>query len=125
MTFPCLRQWYENIDCQGFEGSRCREYSKGVRPFSELHAVLRTVRTVADRFVYIGGHLRPILGFTDMSVHAGLYGVAGQYRLMSEVLHMGRSVSGSKHDLDDFGVSRMLSPQEAVVAFEEVRVEVS
>ena len=85
MTFLGLRQRSENIDGQGFEGPSCRKYSKGVRPFPELHAVLRTDRTVTDCFVYIGGHRRPVIRFADISMHAGLYGVADQYRAMGEV----------------------------------------
>ena len=87
MTFLGLRQLSENIDFRGMEGSSCPEYSKGVRPFSELHAVLCTVSTVADRFVYVVGHLWPIIRFTDMSVHADLSGVAGQFRVVKKVLH--------------------------------------
>ena len=64
-----------------------REYSNGVRSFLELHAVLRTGRTVADRLVYICGHLRPMMRFADMSMHAGLSGVAGQYLVVSEIQH--------------------------------------
>ena len=87
MHFLGLRQWSEDVDCQGFEGSSCRKYTKGVRPFPELHAVLRTGRTVTDCFVYIGGYLRQVIRLTDMSVHAGLSGVPGQYRVVSEVEH--------------------------------------
>ena len=56
-------------------------------------------------------------------MHAVLSGVAGQYRVMGEVEHP-RSERVKYYDLDIFEVSRMLSSQEAVVAFEEVRVEV-
>ena len=70
LTFLGLRQWSESIDCQGFAGSSCPEYSKEVRPLSELHAVLRTVRIVADSFVYITGHLRPVIRFADMSMRS-------------------------------------------------------
>ena len=54
---------------------------------------------------------------------ACLSGAAGQYRVVSEVEHA-RSERIGYYDLDNFGVSRMLSSQEAVVAFEEVRFEV-
>ena len=87
MTFLGLHQRSEDIYRQGFDGSSGREYSKAVRPFSELHPVLRAGRTVTDRFLYVGGHLRPVIRLTDMSVHAGLSGVAGQYRVVSEVEH--------------------------------------
>ena len=89
MTFLGRRQRSEDIYRQRFEGSSGREYSKGVRPFPGLHAVLRTGRTVTDCFLYIRGHLRPIIRLTDISVHAGLSGVAGQYRMVSEVEHAG------------------------------------
>ena len=56
-------------------------------------------------------------------MHAGLSGVAGQYRVVSEIEHP-RSERVGYYDLDNFGVSRMLSSQEAVVALEEVRVDV-
>ena len=85
MALLDLRQWSENFVCQGFEWSCSWEHLKGVRASSEPHAVLRTGRTVADRLVYIGCHLRPIIGFADMSVHAGLSGLAGQYRAVCEV----------------------------------------
>ena len=94
-----------------------------MRPFPELHAVLRTGLTFADRLIYIGGHLRPIIRFADIQMYAGLPGVAGQYRGVSEIEHP-RSERVRYYDLDNFGVSRMFSSQEAGVAFEEVRVEV-
>ena len=89
MAFLGLRQRSEYIDCQGFDGSSCRKYSKGLRSFQELHALLRTDRTVTNYFLYFRGHLRPVIRFTDISVHAGLSGVAGQYRVVSEVEHTG------------------------------------
>ena len=36
----------------------------------------------------MGGHLRLIIRFTDISVHAGLSRVAGQCREVSQVEHM-------------------------------------
>ena len=58
-----------------------------------------------------------------MSVQAGLSGVAGQYCVVSAVEHA-RSERIGYYNLDDLGVSPMLSPHETVVTFEEVRVEV-
>ena len=58
-----------------------------LRLFPELHRVLRAGRTVTDRFVYTGGHRWPVIRLTDMSMHTGLSGVAGQYRVVSEVEH--------------------------------------
>ena len=87
VTFLGLRPRSEDIDCQGFEGSSRRKYLKGMRPFPELHPVLRAGRTVTVLFVYIGGHLRPLTRLTEISVHAGLSGGAGQYRVVSEVEH--------------------------------------
>ena len=89
VTFFGLRQRSEKIDCQKFEGSGCQEYSKGVRSFLEVHAVLRTDHTVADRFVYIGCHLWPIVRSVDVSVYASRSGVAGRYRMMGEVEYKG------------------------------------
>ena len=89
MTFLGLLQRSEDIYREEFEGSSCRKYSKGVRPFPELRAILRTGRTVTDCFVYIGGHLRPIILLTAMLVHAGLSRVAGQYLVMREVEYEG------------------------------------
>ena len=123
MTLLGLRQRSENIDCQGFDWSCCWEYSKGVSSFSELHAVLRTDRIVADLFVYICGHLRPIIRFAGVSGHTSLFGVSSHCLVMGEVEHTG-SQRIRKYDLENFGVSRMLSSQEAVVAFEKVLVEV-
>ena len=87
MNFLRLRQRFEDIGCQGCEWSSCRRYSKRVRSFPELYAVLRAGRTVADRLMYIGCHLRPIIRFANMSMHAALSEVAGQFRVVSEVEH--------------------------------------
>ena len=94
-----------------------------VRPFSKLHAVLRTCRIVADRLVYIFFHLRPIKIFANILVQKSLSGVAGQYRVMHEVKYMG-SERVWRYYLYDPGLRRVLLSQKAVVTFEEVRVEV-
>lgn len=67
MAFLGLRQPSENIDGLGLEGSGCREF------------FICRMPSAADntfRFAY-------------MSVHAGVYGVAGQYGVVSEVKHTG------------------------------------
>ena len=107
----------------GIRGVELLEIFEGGRPFPALHAVLRTGRTVTDCFVYVGGHLRPVIRFTDVSVHAVLSEVPGQYLVVSEVEYT-RSERVGEYNLDELGVIRMLSSQEAVVPFEELRVEV-
>ena len=55
----------------------------GIRSFTQFFEQFVQLRIV----LHIGGHVRPVISFADMSVHAGLSGMTSQYRVVSEVEH--------------------------------------
>ena len=62
------RAWVRRVAVLGEEGDGS---------FPNFDGVLRTQRTVSDRFVHVCRYLRPIMRSKNMSAHTSLTGMTG------------------------------------------------